>query len=966
MVDQRPRRLPAWRFQGVLALPNSGLLLLNAQAYTHHAIPPFLAFTVDHLELALLNLLQLIRMLLCKRCMTVPRYVYWHSIMCWCAHGERASCPNALPCTLPTRLCYSFCTQTFHKNMEEQFRASIGADEHKFEQREFQLQVDALKARHARMAELRDDMISGVILARAKAAKLQTNHMRQNHYRTLSAQQQAVASRVQFLRSQHVLGAERRRAARLKEARRANQLHELRANDLSRQVRLQIKSMSSAQQVTYNAVRGQQLRQLTALHRLEQHHKLVLHATTDDQERAQTELELQMMEARAQLEAQHAEAMLRLQVEHSSARLKLETEQSRAAAAHEASVLEQQHELALRTLAQHWEQQQRRRRRRFRRDQKRREQAAQADDNSEDAMYAQDLDAGAVERVFYEVADGGSDITAGSNASSFLGPLGMAARASVGASSAGGSAAHRARYGTHVEQDEDSASTGTAPDTGTQAAAAAAGTEPARSVAATVPMGRASSILSGSTLTGGSAGLSLGGTASGTALAGGTAVAMRTTKAVRAQLEAVNEEFAAAEEKGELHDDDRRAWARNQANLQALNDQAERSAEAQRAATAAAQTATQNLLAAQMIEIDALQTSQQEAMQKLAKRYLQEEKRLLLQHTRERQALQAQHDSTKETLLAQHESELADILMLSPVAVTGQEDRGSAQQGATPSTPTHLESLARKDMVSAVSAVAPGGTFPTVSTDNPEHPGAGSTTAMSTEPRRRQRPPAAATSSTPLSGAPGSTASGDMSMPTDALLNDSGIQPVPDDVATRAASGSTLLTMTEMRALLPSQVKVLVAEDSTALQRLYKVLLRRKLKLDLEIVPNGEAALHALKNAADDGEPFDIALLDVNMPRMQGDDAMAAARAAGVCTPVVMVTANAMEHQKDTYKRKGAADVLSKPWSPQQLVLTMARLLRGDDDDEEGPAGSPSEPTSAGTSKAMGSVHGVPVAPSFP
>lgn len=858
-------------------------------------------------------------------------------------------------------------TQTFHKNMEEQFRASIGADEHKFEQREFQLQVDALKARHARMAELRDDMISGVIFARAKAATVQTNHMRQNYYRTLSAQQQAVAARIQFLRSQHILGAERRRAARLKEARRANQLHELRANDLSRQVRLQIKSMSASQQVTYNAVRGQQLRQLTALHRLEQHHKLVLHATTDDQERAQTELELQMMESRAQLEAQHGEAMLRLQVEHSSARLKLETEQSRAAAAHEASVLEQQHELALRTLAQHWEQQQRRRRRRFRRDQKRREQAAQADDNSEDAMYAQDMDAGAVERVFYEVADGGSDITAGSNASSFLGPLGMAARASVGASSAGGSAAYRARHGTLMEQDEDSTSTGTAPETATQAGTAtvAPGTEPARSITAAVPLGRASSILSGSTLTAGSAGLSLGGSASGTALAGGTAVAMRTTKAVRAQLEAVNEEFAAAEEKGELHDDDRRAWARNQANLQALNDQAERSAEAQRAAAAAAQTATQNLLAAQMIEIDALQTSQQDAMEKLAKRYLHEEKRLLQQHSRERQALQAQHDSAKEALLAQHESELADILMLSPVAATGQEDRGSAQHVATPSTPTHLEALARKDIVSAVSAVAPGGTFPTVSTDNPEHPGACSTTAMSTEPRRRQRPPAAATSSTPLSGAPGSTASGDMSMPTDALLNDSGIQSVPDDAATRATSGSTLLTMTEMRALLPSQVKVLVAEDSTALQRLYKVLLRRKLKLDLEIVPNGEAALHALKNAADDGEPFDIALLDVNMPRMQGDDAMAAARAAGVCTPVVMVTANAMEHQKDTYKRKGAADVLSKPWSPQQLVLTMARLLRGDDD-EEGPADSPNEPTSAGTSKAMGSVHGVPVAPSFP
>jgi CheY-like chemotaxis protein/HPt (histidine-containing phosphotransfer) domain-containing protein len=101
--------------------------------------------------------------------------------------------------------------------------------------------------------------------------------------------------------------------------------------------------------------------------------------------------------------------------------------------------------------------------------------------------------------------------------------------------------------------------------------------------------------------------------------------------------------------------------------------------------------------------------------------------------------------------------------------------------------------------------------------------------------------------------------------------------------------------------------RVLLAEDNPDNQRLISLYVRR-LGAEVTVVQNGAEAVEA---AADGG--YDLVLMDMQMPVMDGPEAIRFLRDQGYTGPVVALTANAMQSDVDTCMSAGADGFLSKP-----------------------------------------------------
>jgi signal transduction histidine kinase/CheY-like chemotaxis protein len=110
----------------------------------------------------------------------------------------------------------------------------------------------------------------------------------------------------------------------------------------------------------------------------------------------------------------------------------------------------------------------------------------------------------------------------------------------------------------------------------------------------------------------------------------------------------------------------------------------------------------------------------------------------------------------------------------------------------------------------------------------------------------------------------------------------------------------------------PLALRVLAAEDNAVNQLVLKTLLHQ-LGVDPHIVEDGKAALEAWET----GE-WDVILMDVQMPEMDGVAATAAIRAREAVTgrartPIIALTANAMSHQVQGYEAAGMDGFVPKP-----------------------------------------------------
>ncbi len=117
---------------------------------------------------------------------------------------------------------------------------------------------------------------------------------------------------------------------------------------------------------------------------------------------------------------------------------------------------------------------------------------------------------------------------------------------------------------------------------------------------------------------------------------------------------------------------------------------------------------------------------------------------------------------------------------------------------------------------------------------------------------------------------------------------------------------------------------VLVAEDHP-LNRLVASIILEEAGVRFEFAEDGEAAVEAVRSGR-----FDLVLMDVNMPRMDGLEAtrrirQLEGRAASV--PIVAVTANASPEEQEICRRAGMDEFVSKPIAAEELLQTLARRL---------------------------------------
>jgi len=93
---------------------------------------------------------------------------------------------------------------------------------------------------------------------------------------------------------------------------------------------------------------------------------------------------------------------------------------------------------------------------------------------------------------------------------------------------------------------------------------------------------------------------------------------------------------------------------------------------------------------------------------------------------------------------------------------------------------------------------------------------------------------------------------------------------------------------------------------------------------ELTFAENGEEGLEKAAN-----ETFDIILMDLQMPIMDGYEATRAIRAAGIETPIIALTASALLNKNDKIKKSGIDDSITKPFDPEELFDMISKYTDG-------------------------------------
>jgi two-component system, OmpR family, response regulator len=132
----------------------------------------------------------------------------------------------------------------------------------------------------------------------------------------------------------------------------------------------------------------------------------------------------------------------------------------------------------------------------------------------------------------------------------------------------------------------------------------------------------------------------------------------------------------------------------------------------------------------------------------------------------------------------------------------------------------------------------------------------------------------------------------------------------------------------------PQPARILLVDDEQSVQKLLAYPLRKE---GYEVVPamDGEEALERCR-----GQSFDLVVLDVMLPKLDGFDVCRQIRAQS-SVPIIMLTAKAEEFDKVLGLELGADDYITKPFSMREFrsrvkaVLRRSDLMREEQHDEE-------------------------------
>ena len=115
---------------------------------------------------------------------------------------------------------------------------------------------------------------------------------------------------------------------------------------------------------------------------------------------------------------------------------------------------------------------------------------------------------------------------------------------------------------------------------------------------------------------------------------------------------------------------------------------------------------------------------------------------------------------------------------------------------------------------------------------------------------------------------------------------------------------------------------ILIVEDETALAEAVAHILR-KAGHSADRVADGQSALDYIRAGA-----YDLVLLDIMLPRLDGLSVLRQMRSEGVQTPVLLLTARTTVPDKVAGLNAGADDYLTKPFEPEELLARVGAMTR--------------------------------------
>ena len=121
--------------------------------------------------------------------------------------------------------------------------------------------------------------------------------------------------------------------------------------------------------------------------------------------------------------------------------------------------------------------------------------------------------------------------------------------------------------------------------------------------------------------------------------------------------------------------------------------------------------------------------------------------------------------------------------------------------------------------------------------------------------------------------------------------------------------------------------RILLAEDGPDNQRLFSLILK-KMGAEVAVAEDGQIAFDKAMEQSERGTPFDVILMDMQMPVLDGYEATTRLREHGYEGPIIALTAHAMKSDRQKCLDAGCNEYASKPLNRDALKSMIQSLLK--------------------------------------
>jgi CheY-like chemotaxis protein len=120
--------------------------------------------------------------------------------------------------------------------------------------------------------------------------------------------------------------------------------------------------------------------------------------------------------------------------------------------------------------------------------------------------------------------------------------------------------------------------------------------------------------------------------------------------------------------------------------------------------------------------------------------------------------------------------------------------------------------------------------------------------------------------------------------------------------------------------------RLLVAEDAMCIQRSLRLLLYNT-QVEVDMAEDGLTAYKMAEASKVEGKSYDLILMDMHMPKMNGWDAVRRLRKEGWLGPIVAVSVASNERERERGMEAGCDDYITKPVTKSKLQSVLERYL---------------------------------------